>query len=103
MREKGAIVHLLDSSSVGRLQCQPLGLAASLLSLPRRLEGGHAPALSGQGQSQHPHDMGEEGGSKPEGLALEAADATAIEEVNNCSLLPPFPLLPPALKLPYPR
>ena len=39
-------------------------------------QGGGAPALE-------PPREGEEGGSKPQGLALEASDATAIEEVSN--------------------
>ena len=47
-------------------------------------QGGGVPALE-------PLREGEEGGSKPEGLAVEAANATAIDEVNKnalCSLLP---------------
>ena len=47
-------------------------------------QGGGVPALE-------PLREGEEGGSKPEGLAVEAANATAIDEVNTnalCSQLP---------------
>ena len=52
-----------------------------------------------------PPKEGEEGGSKPEWLALEAADGTAIEEVNfeqpaQCSLLH---ALTAALNLPWPQ
>ena len=59
------------------------------------------PTLATQGggvSALEPPREGEEGGSKLEGLALEAADATAIEEVNNeCPLLSALCSLPPTL------